>query len=81
MESNEFYDAPHQCLIGATIGILKIEAEFHKNTSDVCEMFIEVIEEELQKKGVGPAFIFGSNDADPETVRVDLLEWSRQSPH
>jgi hypothetical protein len=46
-------------LVDFTIAILQVEAEYFKNTSENRRMFYEVIVEELQKKNVGEAMIFG----------------------
>ena len=46
-------------LSGFTVAILAVEAEFHKNTSEYQSMFLDVINEELVKKGVGDKIIRG----------------------
>ena len=79
-EMTEYGRSPHKGLIAATIAILKIEAGFHENTLDTCKQFIEVIEEELVKKKIGSAFLYGNDEANSETVLSDLLEYSRISP-
>ncbi len=46
-------------LAGFTVAILEIEADFGKNTPDYQNTFMEVIHEELVKKGVGDVMIDG----------------------
>ena len=56
----EFYDKSWQKgLLGFTIAILHVEARYYNNTLENIKMFDEVILEELRKKNVGEAMIFG----------------------
>jgi hypothetical protein len=56
----EFYDKSWQKgLLGFTIAILHVEARYYSNTLENIKMFDEVILEELRKKNVGEAIIFG----------------------
>ena len=46
-------------LLGLVIEVLTCEADFAKNTHDYQDMFMSVIVEELQKKGLSRGVIFG----------------------
>ena len=49
-----------QGLVGLVIEILNCEADFANNTYEYQKMFISVIAEELQKKGISEEVIFAS---------------------
>jgi len=57
MHYYENYSIPG--LSGFTVAILAVEAGFSKNTAENQIMFLEVIREELAKKGVGDRIIGG----------------------
>jgi hypothetical protein len=46
-------------LAGFTVSILALEADWAKNTREYRDIFMEVIHEELEKKGVGEIMING----------------------
>ena len=54
---NQYEEVFGPGLIGFTVAVLNVEAEFMKNTESNRKLFWEVIREELEKANVGPKFL------------------------
>ena len=50
-------------LLGFTCSILAVEAGFYKNSRENIRMFADVIEEELERAGVGPVIALGNTSS------------------
>jgi hypothetical protein len=46
-------------LVGLVIEILKVEANFHDNTGGIIYEFVEIIDEEITKQGIGVSARYG----------------------
>ena len=54
-------------LLGLCVSVLKVEADLHKNTPEAIKDMVDVMYEELVKKGVGEKIIFGDGMVDAES--------------
>lgn len=72
-------------LIKLVLSVLKVEAELHLNMPKYIITFIDIIEEELVKCGVGERFIYGSgnptSDEDKSRTKEYLFRWSVRPPY
>jgi len=48
-----------QGLVGLVVEILKVEADLHENRGDIISDFVEVIDEELKRQGIGASVRYG----------------------